>query len=153
MNKFELHPQLKSDCFHLGRFNLCELLMMNDGQYPWFILVPARHGIKETFELPQEDQIQLSLEINFLSQLLHSNYSADKINIAALGNMVPQLHVHVIARFHSDLSWPKPIWGNLSPKKFSKDKLLNTIDTLLPLLNKNINESNSQTFIWDDQWL
>ena len=108
---FELHPQLAQDCVTVGDFPLSRLLLMNDAQYPWFILVPRRRGITEIFELNQQDRDQLHDEVLSLTQALKDGFAADKMNVAALGNMVSQLHVHVIARYRDDPSWPAPVWG------------------------------------------
>ena len=84
---------------------------MNDAHYPWLILVPRRAGLRELCELDTDDAAQLQLESNTVSQLLLEVFAAEKLNVAALGNLVPQLHVHHIARFSDDVAWPRPIWG------------------------------------------
>lgn len=109
--KLILHPQLAADCFVVGRSELCALLLMNDARYPWFILVPQREGIREIHELTSIQRQQLMSESCAVSEALVAGFAADKINIAALGNMVPQLHVHHIARFRNDPAWPAPVWG------------------------------------------
>ena len=106
-----LHPQLEKDCFIVGRFPLCALLLMNDTNYPWFILVPQRENITEIHQLSEEDQQQLMSESSQLAACIEKEFNADKINIAALGNMVPQLHVHHIVRYKTDPAWPAPVWG------------------------------------------
>lgn len=108
---FKLHPALEKDCILLGSFTLSKVLLMNDSQYPWLILVPQIEGIGEIYQLNAPDQIQLLKESCFLSQQLSEITQSDKINIAALGNIVPQLHLHHIARFKHDACWPKPVWG------------------------------------------
>jgi diadenosine tetraphosphate (Ap4A) HIT family hydrolase len=108
---FELHPRLAQDTLVVGDFPLCRLLLMNDANYPWFILVPRRAEIREIFELEHRDQQQLLVESSQLSQILSKIFQADKLNIAALGNMVPQLHIHHIVRYQTDLAWPNPVWG------------------------------------------
>ncbi len=108
---FELHPRLTQDTLVLGDFQLCRLLLMNDANYPWFILVPRRAEVREIFELELHDQQQLLKESSQLAQVLNKIFQADKLNIAALGNMVPQLHIHHIVRYQTDQAWPKPIWG------------------------------------------
>lgn len=107
----ELHPQLQKDCILLGEFSLCALLLNNDANYPWFILIPMRKNITELHQLNAEDQQQFLKESMLLSRCLQAVFKADKINIAALGNVVPQLHIHHIARFKNDASWPSPVWG------------------------------------------
>ena len=116
---FELHPQLKKDCQVLGQFTLCQLLLINDANYPWFILVPAREGISEIYQLSAEDQEQLWSESAQLSAGLMEVFQGDKMNIAALGNVVPQLHVHHVVRYTTDVAWPAPVWGKVAAKPYS----------------------------------
>lgn len=106
-----LHEQLKQDCFVIGRFPLSLLLLMNDSQYPWFILVPQRTGVGEIHHLSEADQQQLIRESSQLATYIETAFKADKINIAALGNVVPQLHIHHIVRYVTDPAWPAPVWG------------------------------------------
>ena len=113
MAEFELHPQLSADTLTLGNFPLCQLLLAKDGNYPWLILVPRVADISEFHQLTATQQAQYLLESNAVSLVLSNQLYADKINIAALGNMVPQLHIHHVARFKHDPSWPKPIWGQV----------------------------------------
>ena len=117
---FELHSRLAADCIRVGRLPLSLLLLLNDARYPWFILVPQRSGIGEIFQLPESDQCQLWRESANLSHNLMQSFHADKINIGALGNLVPQLHVHHIARFTSDPAWPGPVWGHSEPLPYEK---------------------------------
>jgi diadenosine tetraphosphate (Ap4A) HIT family hydrolase len=115
---FALHPQLQADCIPLGRFQLCQLLLLNDATYPWFILVPERDDIREIYQLSLEDQILLIRESSQLAQQLADRFKADKMNIAALGNVVPQLHLHHIVRYRHDPAWPAPIWGKVPPRPY-----------------------------------
>lgn len=108
---FALHPQLAADCSLVGRFPLCLLLLMNDSNYPWTILVPQRAGVREIYALPEADQHQLLRESSRLGETLMRLHGGDKLNIGALGNMVPQLHVHHIVRRVGDAAWPAPVWG------------------------------------------
>lgn len=117
---FQLHERLAQDCFYVGRFELCQLLMMNDSQFPWFILVPERIGITEIYQLAKSDQLVLMQESSYLAENLANLYHADKMNVAAIGNMVPQLHVHHIVRYQSDIAWPAPVWGKFSAVPYSK---------------------------------
>jgi len=107
-----LHPQLKQDCFIVGQFPLSALLLLNDRMYPWFILVPQRENVSEIHQLAESDQQQLMRESSLLAACIEQEFKADKINIAALGNMVPQLHIHHIVRYKTDPAWPAPVWGN-----------------------------------------
>ena len=119
----ELHPRLASDCVMLGRFRLCRLLLMNDQNYPWFILVPDRAGIREIYQLSSEDRAQLLDESCRLAQFLMNEFNGDKLNVAALGNEVPQLHLHHIVRYESDPAWPGPVWGRLAPRPYTDDAI------------------------------
>jgi len=120
---FSLAPELQRDCIELADWPLCKVLLMNDSQYPWFILVPRVAGVKEIIDLSEELQITLLQESGKLSKLLQQVFSPDKLNIAALGNMVPQLHVHHIARFTTDPAWPAPIWGKLPAVPYSDEQI------------------------------
>ena len=114
----DIHPQLVNDCVLLGRFPLCYLLLCNDSHYPWFILVPARPDIREIYQLDTSDRQQLLVESCQLSEFLMTHYGGDKLNVAALGNQVPQLHLHHIVRYEGDAAWPGPIWGKHAPKAY-----------------------------------
>ncbi len=108
---FELHPRLAADCFDVGTLPLCQLLLMNDGRFPWCILVPRIAGLRDLHDVPHDRRIDLFDEIERVSKALEHLGPTDKMNVAALGNMVPQLHVHVIARTTTDAAWPGPVWG------------------------------------------
>lgn len=111
MSDFELHHRLEEDCLVVGDFPLSRLLLMNDGRYPWFILVPRRVGVTEIYQLEGEDQLQLLRESSYLGRFLMHSFNGDKLNIGALGNLVPQLHLHHIVRYHDDEAWPGAVWG------------------------------------------
>ncbi len=119
ISTFALHPQLAADCLLVGDLPLCRVLMMNESRYPWFILVPRRAGISEIHQLDATERAQLWAESDRFSHLLVELFSPDKLNIAALGNVVPQLHIHHIARFKSDAAWPAPVWGKFPAEKYS----------------------------------
>ena len=108
---FQLHERLAADTHNLGRSRLCEILLMNDRTWPWIILVPAVPDIREIYQLGKEQQQRLLEESSTLSQGMMEIFGGDKMNVAALGNMVRQLHVHVIARHDGDHAWPGPVWG------------------------------------------
>jgi diadenosine tetraphosphate (Ap4A) HIT family hydrolase len=116
---FTLHPQLAQDTVPVGDLTLSRVLLMNDANYPWLILVPRRGGLTEIIDLEQNDQVQLLGEIDAAARVLKAATECEKLNIAALGNMVAQLHVHVIARRHSDAAWPKPVWGVAPPAAYN----------------------------------
>jgi diadenosine tetraphosphate (Ap4A) HIT family hydrolase len=119
---FDLHPQLVKDCAIVGELSISKLLLMNDANYPWFVLVPMRPDKREWYELSDIDQQQLLREVNALAAFLQAETGALKINIGALGNMVPQLHVHVVARFQEDRAWPAPVWGKVPAVAYDADK-------------------------------
>ncbi|OOZ41247.1 diadenosine tetraphosphate hydrolase [Solemya pervernicosa gill symbiont] len=133
---FQLHPQLDNDCFTLGRFELCRLLMMNDASYPWFILVPERSELREIHHLDEGDQQQLISESSALASAIETAFAAEKINVAALGNLVPQLHIHHIARYASDPSWPAPVWGKHPAKPYNDRLRDERIEQLLDQLQR-----------------
>lgn len=108
---YELHAQLAKDTIQIGQFELCDVLLMNDDRYPWVILVPRRGNVREIHQLSEAEQQRLLQESSFVSQAMTQLFSAHKMNIAALGNMVEQLHLHHVARFTTDFAWPKPVWG------------------------------------------
>jgi diadenosine tetraphosphate (Ap4A) HIT family hydrolase len=116
MSKYKLHETLAADCLPVGHLDLCELLMMNDSSYPWFILVPRRHAITEIFQLNEADRQKLLKESCLLAETLQRLFKPEKLNIATIGNLVPQLHIHHIARFHDDICWPATVWGRM-PKQ------------------------------------
>jgi diadenosine tetraphosphate (Ap4A) HIT family hydrolase len=106
-----LHPQLEQDTKTVGDLALSRLLISNDANYPWLLLVPRRPGASEIIDLDAADQRQLIAEIAMMSEALKAITACDKLNVAAIGNVVPQLHVHVVARWRDDPAWPKPVWG------------------------------------------
>lgn len=120
---FALDSRLEQDTFALGDFPLCRLLLSKDANYPWFILVPRRADISEIFQLDDNDRQQLWKETDFLSKTLGDCFAADKMNVAALGNVVSQLHMHVIVRRRSDAAWPAPVWGQKAASEYSADQL------------------------------
>ncbi|MBU6421813.1 MAG: HIT family protein [Gammaproteobacteria bacterium] len=132
---FQLHPQLEKDTVALGRFKLCRLLLMNDANYPWFILVPERENIREIYELIDSDRRQLWDESAELARTLAAVFKPDKLNIAALGNQVPQLHVHHIVRYRHDPAWPQPVWGKVPPRPYYSAEIIKLKSALLPKLD------------------
>jgi diadenosine tetraphosphate (Ap4A) HIT family hydrolase len=115
---WSLHPQLAQDTVPVGDLALSRELLANDANYPWLILVPRRPGLVELIDLEENAQIQLLGEIAAAARALKSITECEKLNIATLGNQVAQLHVHVIARRHSDAAWPKPVWGAAAPASY-----------------------------------
>jgi len=108
---FTLDPRLQQDTLYIAEFSLCKVLLMNDARYPWVILVPKITGLTEIFELDEAGQQQLMVESNFVAEKLKKIVQSDKMNVAALGNVVSQLHIHHVARFIQDDAWPAPVWG------------------------------------------
>jgi diadenosine tetraphosphate (Ap4A) HIT family hydrolase len=131
---FELHPQLKQDCLELGQFDLCRLLLMNESRFPWLILVPEREGITEIYQLSDADQWLLLRESSALARGLAEGFAADKLNIAAIGNLVPQLHVHHIVRYRNDAAWPAPVWGKFERLPYQDEALREVIAQLKSVL-------------------
>jgi diadenosine tetraphosphate (Ap4A) HIT family hydrolase len=117
--EWSLHPQLAADTVPVGDLALTRVLLSNDANFPWLILVPRRSGLTELIDLEETAQVQLLGEVAGAARVLKSITACDKLNIAALGNQVPQLHVHVIARRHSDAAWPKPVWGVAPPAAYN----------------------------------
>jgi len=118
-----LHPQLAQDTVPLGDLPLARVLLAKDANYPWLILVPRLPGLVELIDLEENAQVQLLGEVAAAARALKSVTRCDKLNIAALGNVVPQLHVHVIARRQGDAAWPKPVWGAVPPVDHDKYEL------------------------------
>jgi diadenosine tetraphosphate (Ap4A) HIT family hydrolase len=130
---FKLHPQLEKDSYTLGEFNLCRVLLINDSNYPWLCLVPRRENISEMHELTEDDEMILLREIMHTSRIMKKVFNADKINIAALGNMVPQLHVHIIARYKDDVAWPSPVWGKEEMIEYTAEQVKHIKEVLKSL--------------------
>lgn len=120
---FTLDSRLQQDTLPIGDFPLCRLLLSNDANYPWFILVPRREDISELFQLDVTDQQQLWRETTALAEVLKDSFDADKMNVATLGNVVSQLHMHVIVRKRDDAAWPAPVWGKHPAKPYSAQQV------------------------------
>jgi diadenosine tetraphosphate (Ap4A) HIT family hydrolase len=140
-----IHPQLTNDCLLLGKFTLCHLLLMRDANYPWCILVPDCEGIAEIYQLSETDQQQLLRESSQLSLAMEAAFSPDKLNIAALGNVVPQLHIHHIARYRTDASWPAPVWGRVAVKPYPEGEFAVVVQSLLSELTKGFKAKKTAT--------
>jgi diadenosine tetraphosphate (Ap4A) HIT family hydrolase len=115
---WSLHPRLEQDTEPVGDLPLSRLLVNNDANYPWLLLVPRRAGACEIIDLDEKDQSQLMIEIAHISRALKDITACHKLNIAVIGNMVPQLHVHVVARRRDDAAWPKPVWGTVPVRAY-----------------------------------
>ncbi|MDB9733926.1 HIT domain-containing protein [Porticoccaceae bacterium] len=120
---FQLHPVLQKDTVLIGEFSLSLVLISKDANYPWVILVPKRSEVKEIYQLSLADRQSLLEESCLLASALVKIFKPDKLNVATIGNMVPQLHMHHICRFQTDLCWPKPVWGQISPSAYANEAL------------------------------
>jgi len=131
---WSLHEHLAQDTVPLGDLPLARVLLAKDANYPWLILVPRLPGLVELIDLEENAQIQLLGEITAAASALKSATQCDKLNIAALGNQVPQLHLHVIARRRTDAAWPRPVWGMKPPLPYKEEERRNLLDALRRLL-------------------
>jgi diadenosine tetraphosphate (Ap4A) HIT family hydrolase len=133
---FMLHPQLEADTVVVGDLGVCRVLLNKQfAQFPWLILVPKRTGCRDLTDLPDQDYGIAMEEVRAVEAALKSLTGADKMNMGALGNMVPQLHIHVIARFKDDEAWPKPVWGNAEAKPYDEEALVKMTLTLREVLD------------------
>jgi diadenosine tetraphosphate (Ap4A) HIT family hydrolase len=132
---FQLHERLLADTVLVAEFTLSLVLLSKDANYPWIILVPRRHSIQEVYQLDIEDRQQLLHESCVVAETMTALFHPDKLNIATIGNMVPQLHMHHVARFSNDGAWPGPVWGAQPAASYNKDKLASLVlelQTALP---------------------
>lgn len=127
---FELDPRLEADSEHAMWLGLCELRVMNDRRWPWLLLIPQRTGIEELHDLTPLDQAMLTFETNLVAQALKTATGCSKINSAALGNIVRQLHVHIIARSDGDPGWPGPVWGQGPREPYRRSELHRFAETV-----------------------
>ena len=134
---FRLHERLAAETLEVARWPLCRVLLMNDQAYPWLILVPEREGLKDLHDLDPADHGAALAEIGRAARALQRLFKPDKINIAALGNVVPQLHVHVIARFTTDPAWPRPVWSVRAPEPYGEAGARETIARLVQVFAEN----------------
>ena len=118
--KFTLDEQLQRDCFVLGRMEFCQLLLMNNASVPWFVLVPET-AETEIFDLASSDRAMLWDEVDRVAEFVRTEFSADKLNVAAIGNVVSQLHVHIVGRRKDDYCWPDVVWGRSSEEQYTDD--------------------------------
>ena len=133
--EFKLHEMLQRDTIEIAKLSLSNLQLMNDSNYPWFILVPRVTAVVDVYQLSESEQIQYLIESSQLSKILMELYQGKKMNIAALGNMCPQLHIHHIVRFENDIAWPNPVWGAFPAKPYSDDEITEIKKTVLKLLS------------------
>ena len=133
---FKLDSRLHNDTFFVCDLSLCRVLLMNDSQFPWLILVPMRNNIAEIIDLPEQEQQTLLAESAKISTVLQQVFSPYKLNVGALGNVVRQLHVHHVARFENDVAWPKPVWGNQAPVAYDDAEASAILSTLKQALSE-----------------
>ncbi|MDF9616201.1 HIT domain-containing protein [Pseudomonas entomophila] len=138
---FTLDSRLQQDSLVLGDLPLCRLLLSKDANYPWFILVPRRPDVSELFELDEADQRQLWEETTALAEALKDAFAADKMNIATLGNVVSQLHMHVIVRRHGDAAWPAPVWGKVPAVDYTPEQVEGIRQRVSELLGDSFKEA------------
>lgn len=127
---FELHPQLAEDTVPVIELALCEVRLMDDANHPWLVLVPRIASAVEMIDLDAVQRTQLTTEIDAVSRALKALFKPDKLNVAALGNMVSQLHVHVIGRFRNDIAWPRPVWGAANARAYAPEELIRRVQAL-----------------------
>ncbi|MBA6358029.1 MULTISPECIES: HIT domain-containing protein [unclassified Colwellia] len=139
-NTFQLHALLQRDTIELLELPLSTLLLMNDSNYPWFVLVPRVDDIQDIYQLDWQQQQQFLNESSLLSEILMQLFNGTKMNVAALGNICPQLHVHHIVRFTDDIAWPKPVWGEFAMKAYTDSELTLLKEKVLPALTKIITQ-------------
>ena len=140
MDNFKLDPRLAADCHVLGRLIFSQVLLLNKAEVPWFVLVPQTSVI-ELCDLTEAEQRDLMSEINVLSRFIRAQFAVSKLNVAALGNMVPQLHVHVIGRHRDDAYWPGAVWGQPSTQTYDAAQVAATRDLLVRELSPAFTQS------------
>ena len=134
MNHWHLHPQLADDTAPVIELPLCEVRLMDDANHPWLVLVPRVAGMVEIIDLDPLQRTQLASDVDAASRALKALFKPDKLNVAALGNLVPQLHVHVIARYRDDIAWPRPVWGAADARPYPPETLVERVAALRALL-------------------
>lgn len=132
---FVLHSRLEADTIPLGESRLCEVRLMNDSHWPWVLLVPRVADISEIYQLPKTHQMRLAEESSLLGEAMMQAFAGDKLNVAALGNMVPQLHLHHIVRYQGDPAWPGPVWGKVTPAPYDEQSIADIAARLQPVLD------------------
>lgn len=134
MSELTLDPRLEADTLPVTELGLCQVRLMNDARYPWLVLVPRRIGVKEVYQLSTQEQARLWREATALGEGLMRTLNGDKLNLATLGNMVSQLHLHVIVRFEEDAAWPAPVWGQGQAEPYDADGQAKRRDEILAII-------------------
>jgi diadenosine tetraphosphate (Ap4A) HIT family hydrolase len=132
---FELHPNFSSKLF-IADFPLCRVLLENEKHYPWLLLIPRRANVSRTIDLSIEDQMQLIKELDAVQRVLWDEFEPTQMNVAAIGNKTPQLHVHVIARFQTDPAWPNTVWDHPMRLKYTDEEKLEIVNKLVQQFKK-----------------
>lgn len=135
MSAWQLHPQLANDTAPVIALPLCEVRLMDDANHPWLVLVPRIAGAIELIDLDPAQRAQLTTEIDAACRALRELFAPDKLNVAALGNLVPQLHVHAIARYRTDIAWPRPVWGAADARPYVPEELVARVRALADALS------------------
>ena len=130
MDEFKLNSRLLEESAFITKLNVSQVRLNHDARFPWLILIPEIAELKELHDIPDEKQTIVHKEVNFCSAALQELTSADKMNVAALGNLVSQLHIHVIARKHDDKAWPQPVWSTGEAKPYEKENLAKLVNKL-----------------------
>ena len=130
MDEFKLNSRLLEESAFITKLNVSQVRLNHDARFPWLILIPEIAELKELHDIPDEKQTIVHKEVNFCSAALQELTSADKMNVAALGNLVPQLHIHVIARNHNDNAWPQPVWSAGEAKPYEEENLAELVNKL-----------------------
>lgn len=126
---FKIDPTLEKDSVYIKNLKLCQLRLINNSDFPWLVLIPMKNNLVEITDLSDDEYDQMNSEIKNVAAKFKETLNADKLNIATIGNVVPQLHIHIIARYIDDKLFPKPVWGSkLVP--YSKDKLNKMVDSI-----------------------
>lgn len=136
MSLFELDPRLANDTRPVTSLALCDVLLMNDTRFPWLVLVPRQAGLVEVCDLSPERQATLWQEVNLATQALRTLAPFDKLNLGALGNIVRQLHVHIVGRREGDAAWPGPVWGSGRAEPYGEDALASMTEQLRAALTR-----------------
>jgi diadenosine tetraphosphate (Ap4A) HIT family hydrolase len=137
---FNLDPVLQKDTYYLRDLNLCQLLLMNNAYYPWLVLVPSRNNVFEITDLSSKDLMQLAVEMQEAAHVMQQLYKPYKLNIATIGNRIRQLHIHIVARSQTDLTWPEPVWGSNKPlQQYGKEALKSVAARILEEFNLRYN--------------
>jgi diadenosine tetraphosphate (Ap4A) HIT family hydrolase len=142
MSRFDIHPKLKQDTIHLGSLNDQTLLLMNNSLVPWFIVLPKTDKT-ELYQLPRAERSQLDTNIDFLSGFISQHFKADKLNVAAIGNVVSQMHIHIVGRYKDDYCWPDVVWGNPQKNPYQQQEIRDVLELLTQVAGNSFTADNA----------